>query len=57
MADYYIRLPSSTSTPLQAPSFTELQRNALIPTEGMIIYDTTTDKLQVYADGNWVNLN
>jgi hypothetical protein len=36
---------------------TTTQRNALTPINGMQIYNTTTDKLQVYAGGSWVDLH
>jgi len=32
-------------------------RNALTALAGMVIYNTTTDKLQVYAAGSWADLN
>lgn len=42
---------------IQAPTLTTTQRNALSPAEGMIIFNTTDTKLQVYAGGAWVNLH
>jgi len=32
------------------------QKNALTPTNGIIIYDTTLNKFQGYENGTWVNL-
>lgn len=36
---------------------TTTERNALTAVNGMQIYNTTTDKLQVYAAGSWVDLH
>lgn len=36
---------------------TTTERNALTAVNGMQIYNTTTDKLQVYAAGTWVDLH
>lgn len=38
-------------------SMTTTERNALTAVNGMQIYNTTTDKLQVYAAGSWVDLH
>ena len=42
---------------LQLPLFTTTQRNALSASNGQIIYNTTTNTFQGYANGSWVNLN
>lgn len=36
---------------------TAAERNALTAVNGMILYNTDTDKLQVYAAGSWVDLH
>jgi hypothetical protein len=36
---------------------TTAERNALTAVNGMQIYNTTDDKLQVYAEGSWVDLH
>jgi hypothetical protein len=38
------------------PSLTTTQRNALSATNGIIIYNTTTNKFQGYENGSWENL-
>lgn len=47
----------STEGAFVAPRMTTLQRDALTPSNGMMIYDKTTNKLDVYANGAWVSLN
>lgn len=39
------------------PRLTTTQRDALTPTNGMVIYNSTTNKLQVRAAGAWVDLH
>lgn len=39
------------------PRLTTTQRDALTPTNGLVIYNSTSDKLQVYAGGAWVDLH
>ena len=41
---------------LQVPKLTTAQRDALAPTNGMIIYNTTTGRFEAY-DGGWDALN
>jgi hypothetical protein len=36
---------------------TTAQRDALTATNGMVIYNTSTDKLQVHAAAAWVDLH
>jgi len=43
----YLKLPNRTTT----------QRDALTAANGMVIYNTTANKLQVYANGSWVDLH
>lgn len=44
-------------SPLTMASFTTTQRNALTATDGDMIYNTTDNKFQGYANGAWVNLH
>ena len=39
------------------PSLTTTERNALTASNGMVVYNETTDKLQVYAGGSWTDLH
>ena len=39
------------------PRMTTAQRDALTATNGMVIYNTSTDKLQVRAAAAWVDLH
>jgi hypothetical protein len=45
-----------TSSPIKMASFTTTERNALTPSNGDIIYNTTDNKFQGYENGAWVNL-
>jgi hypothetical protein len=45
-----------TSSPLKMASFTTIERNALTPENGDIIYNTTDNKFQGYENGAWANL-
>jgi len=47
MALGYVRFGNMTST----------RRDAITPAAGMVIFNTTTNKLQVYAGGTWVDLH
>jgi len=38
-------------------SFTTTERDALTPSNGTVIYNSTTDKFQGYAGGTWVDLH
>ena len=51
-----IELNSTTKAILNA-RMTTTERNALTAVNGMQIYNSTTDKLQVYAAGSWVDLH
>ena len=41
---------------VQFGSFTTAERNALTAANGMVIYNSTTNKFQGYENGSWVNL-
>jgi hypothetical protein len=51
-----LELISTTKAFLNA-RMTTTERNALTAVNGMQIYNSTTDKLQVYAAGSWVDLH
>lgn len=44
-------------SPLNLASFTTTERNALTATEGDMIYNTSDNKFQGYANGVWVDLH
>ena len=49
---------SSTTGGVLFPRMTTTQRNAITtPAEGLVIYNTTDNKLQVRAAGVWVDLH
>jgi hypothetical protein len=39
------------------PNVPESNRGMMMPENGMVIYNTTTNKLQVVSNGTWVNLH
>jgi hypothetical protein len=47
----------SVSSFIQFGSLTTLERDALSASNGMVIYNTTDNKFQGYANGIWVNLH
>lgn len=47
----------STTKSFMNARMTTTQRNALTAVNGMQIYNSTDDKLQVYAGGSWVDLH
>jgi hypothetical protein len=49
---------TSTTGGVLFPRMTTTQRDAIgSPANGLVIYNTTTDKLQVRAAGSWVDLH
>lgn len=47
---------AGTSSIFTAPQYTTTQRDALTPSNGWIIYNTTLNKFQGYENGAWANL-
>lgn len=48
---------NSTTKAILNSRMTSTQRDSLTAVNGMVLYNTTTDKLQVYAAGSWVDLH
>ena len=46
----------STTKAFILPRMTTTQRNTMVATNGMIIYNTTTNKFEGYENGSWTNL-
>ena len=47
----------TTSSPFQFYNCTTTVRDTIAASNGYVIYNTTTNKLQVYANGTWVDLH
>ena len=47
---------SSTTGALLLPRMTTTQRNALTAVNGMLIYNSTTGRIEAYESGSWVDL-
>jgi len=48
---------SVNSSPFKLCSYTTAERDAVIAENGDMIYNTTTNKLQGYQNGSWINLD
>ena len=49
---------AQVKSPFPAPTYTTSERDALSSvTAGSIIYNTTTNKLQVYNGSSWIDLH
>jgi len=48
---------TTTTDAFIVPRLTTTQRNALTPSNGMIIYNTTDNKFQGWANGSWTDLH
>ena len=48
---------SVTTSPIRLARFTTTDRDALTALDGDMIYNTTTNKFQGYANGAWVDLH
>ena len=46
----------SLSDSFSVPTLTTTQRDALSATNGMVVYNTSTNKFQGYENGSWSNL-
>jgi hypothetical protein len=44
------------STIFTLPSLTTTERDALTAANGMLVYNTSTNTLQGYENGSWVNM-
>ena len=42
---------------IAAGGYTDAERDALTPSNGWIVYNTTSNKFQGYANGSWVDLH
>lgn len=47
----------STTGALILPRMTTTERNGITAVNGMLVYNTTTSKVQAYAGGSWVDLH
>ena len=45
-----------TGSPFRLPSFTTTEKNALIASNGDMVYDSTLNKAQVYENGAWASI-
>jgi len=39
------------------PSFTDAQRDGIIAANGDLIYNTTSNKIEAYQNGTWIELD
>lgn len=54
--DFWKRMGADDTKAMFAPRMTTSQRDSLAAENGMIIYNSTTDKFQGYENGSWTNL-
>lgn len=45
------------NAPFKLANLSTTERNALIPENGFMIYNTTANKLQAYQNGGWINID
>ena len=55
--EFHVYPPTEFHAPVQFPSYTTTERNALTAVNGMQIYNSTDSKMQAYAGGSWVDLH
>jgi hypothetical protein len=48
---------SVSSSPFRLANLSDLQRNAVVAQPGDMIYNTTTNKFELYQDSAWINLS
>jgi hypothetical protein len=48
---------TTSAQPFAYPNFTQTEINAMSPSNGWVLYNSDTNKLQVYAGGAWVDLH
>ena len=48
---------TGTAGAVTLPTLTTTQRNALSAANGMLVYNSTTSKIEAYAGGAWVQLH
>ena len=48
---------TTTTQPFAYPNFTQTEINAMSPSNGWVLYNSDTAKLQVYSGGSWVDLH
>jgi hypothetical protein len=49
--------PTTCDNTFRLNSYTTSNRDALTPSNGMLIYNSSTSKIQAYAGGTWVDLH
>lgn len=49
--------PASVNGYVQFGSLTTIERDALTPANGMVIYNSTNNKFEGYQNGGWINLD
>lgn len=49
--------PTACASTFKLTSYTTVERDALTPANGMLIYNSSTSKIQAYAGSTWVDLH